>query len=99
MAARTLLLKLHERGLITATTARGAPVMRGPEATPDLFDSPAPEPLVASLSSLRPLQFQWLDASSLTIGCSSGISANIIIWATEAPWGRHRLFGEELRGG
>jgi hypothetical protein len=59
MAARTLLVKLQERGLIVLPQRRRAPpVMRALAATPDLFDSPAPEPLVASLSSLRPLQFQ-----------------------------------------
>ena len=59
MAARTLLVKLQERGLIVLPPRRGAPpVMRALAATSDLFDSPAPEPLVASLSSLRPLQFQ-----------------------------------------
>ena len=56
MAARTLLLKLQERGLIALPERRRAPVTRGPEAGPDRFDSRPPEPVGASLSALRPLQ-------------------------------------------
>ena len=58
MAVRTLLLKLHERGLIVLPERRRAPVTRrlGPE--PDWFDSLPAVPVVASLSSLRPLQIQ-----------------------------------------
>jgi hypothetical protein len=58
MAARTLLLKLHERGLITLPPRRRAPVRRGLPAAPDLFASKPPEPVVATLASLRPLQIQ-----------------------------------------
>lgn len=59
MAARTLLLKLQERGLIVLPQRRRAPpVVRPLAAAADLFDSFAPEPLVASLSSVRPLQVQ-----------------------------------------
>lgn len=58
MAARSLLLKLHERGLITLPPRRRAPVTRGLEAAPDLLDSLPPEPVVASLSSFCPLQIQ-----------------------------------------
>lgn len=58
MAARTLLLKLHERGLITLPERRRAPVTRSLDAGPDLFDALPPEPVVASLSALRPLQIQ-----------------------------------------
>ena len=58
MAARTLLLKLHDRGLIALPPRRQAPSPRGLDPGPDLFDSPPPEPVVASLSSLRPLQIQ-----------------------------------------
>jgi hypothetical protein len=58
MAARTLLLKLHERGLIALPDRRRAPMTRGLDAGPDLFDSQPPEPVVASLSALRPLQIQ-----------------------------------------
>lgn len=58
MAARSLLLKLHERGLITLPPRRRAPVTRKPDPGPDLFDSLCPEVVVASLSSLRPLQIQ-----------------------------------------
>ena len=58
MAARTLLLRLHERGLIALPDRRRAPVTRGLEAGPDLMDSGPPEPVVASLSALRPLQIQ-----------------------------------------
>ena len=58
MAARTLLLKLHERGLIALPERRRAPVRRRVDLGPDLLDALAPEPVVASLSSLRPLQIQ-----------------------------------------
>jgi len=58
MAARSLLLKLHERGLIALPVRRRAPVRRRLDPGPDLFDSLPPAPVVASLSSLRPLQIQ-----------------------------------------
>jgi hypothetical protein len=58
MAARTLLLKLHERGLIVLPERRRAPITRAPRLGPDLFDCLPPEPIVAGLSSLRPLQIQ-----------------------------------------
>jgi hypothetical protein len=63
MAPRTLLLKLHERGLIVLPARRCAPLVsragsRGRAAEPDLFDGLPPEPLVASLSALLPLQIQ-----------------------------------------
>lgn len=58
MAARTLLLKLHERGLIALPERRRAPVRRGLDTGPDLFDGQPREPVVASLSALRPLQIQ-----------------------------------------
>jgi hypothetical protein len=58
MAARALLLKLHERGLITLPPRRRAPVRRRVDAGPELFDSLPPEPVVASLSSVRPLHVQ-----------------------------------------
>jgi hypothetical protein len=58
MAARTLLLKLHERGLITLPERRRAPATRRLDAGPDLFDALPPEPVVGSLSALCPLQIQ-----------------------------------------
>jgi hypothetical protein len=58
MAARTLLLKLHERGLIALPQRRRAPLTRGLDAGPDLFDSVPPEPVVTSLSGLRPLRIE-----------------------------------------
>jgi Domain of unknown function (DUF4338) len=56
MAARSLLLKLHQRGLITLPPRRRAPVTRRADPGPDLFDCLPAQPVVASLSSLRPLQ-------------------------------------------
>jgi len=56
MAARTLLLKLQERGFIVLPPRRRAPIARARDPGPDLFDSPPPEPLGGTLSSLRPLQ-------------------------------------------
>jgi hypothetical protein len=58
MAARSLLLKLHERALITLPPRRCAPVARRPAPLPDLFDSTPYEPIVASLASLGPLEIQ-----------------------------------------
>jgi hypothetical protein len=58
MAARTLLLKLHERGLIALPERKRAPVVRRPRLGPDLFDALLPEPISADLSSLQPFQVQ-----------------------------------------
>lgn len=58
MAARTLLLKLHERGLIGLPQRRQVPVGRSIEEEPDLFANVPPEPVGGSLSSVRPLQIQ-----------------------------------------
>jgi hypothetical protein len=58
MAARSLLLKLHDRGLIVLPQRRRAPATRGWVAMPDLLDSLPPEPVAVSLSSLRPLRIQ-----------------------------------------
>ena len=57
MAARTLLLKLHERGLITLPERKRAPVVRRSQSV-DLFDSLLPEPITADLAWLQPLQIQ-----------------------------------------
>ena len=53
MAARTLLLKLQERGDLVLPERRHAPVVRGSVFHPDLFDALAPEPIIADLSSLQ----------------------------------------------
>jgi hypothetical protein len=58
MAARTLLLKLQDRGLITLPARRKAPTPRRLDPGPDLFEGLAPEPVVGSVSCLRPLQIQ-----------------------------------------
>lgn len=61
MAARSLMLKLHERGLITLPERRRVPAARLRDRVPDLFESRAaetPQPVMASLASLRPLQIQ-----------------------------------------
>ena len=58
MAARTLMLKLQDRGLIALPERRRAPVPRRLDPGPDLFDGLPPEPVVASLGSLRPVQIQ-----------------------------------------
>jgi hypothetical protein len=58
MAARSLLLKLSERKLIALPPRRRRPSVHRQNPGPDLFDGPSPEPLVASLSSLVPLQIQ-----------------------------------------
>jgi hypothetical protein len=58
MAARTLLLKLHERKLIVLPPRRRAPAVRGRPWSPELFDAVPSEPIVGDLSSLRPLQIR-----------------------------------------
>jgi len=58
MAARTLLLKLHQRGLIRLPERRHAPARRGPTLTPELFDALVPEPVEVELHQLLPLQIQ-----------------------------------------
>ena len=59
MAARSLLLKLKERGLITLPARRGVPRVRRlespPNLGPELFELLPPEPITAPLSSLQPL--------------------------------------------
>jgi hypothetical protein len=58
MAARTLMLKLHERGLIVLPERRRVPPKRRVEATPELWDLLLPEPVGGSLSALQPLRIQ-----------------------------------------
>ena len=58
MAARTLLLKLHERELITLPERRQTPVARRARFNPELFDSVLPEPVAGDLAGLGPLQIQ-----------------------------------------
>jgi hypothetical protein len=61
MAARSLLLKLHERGLIVLPQRRQEPRLRRPQLTPELFDSALPDPIVADLSALLPLSIAFAD--------------------------------------
>jgi len=61
MAARSLLLKLHERGLIVLPPRRQEPRLRRPRLAPELFDSARPDPIVADLSALRPLSIALAD--------------------------------------
>lgn len=56
MAARTLLLKLHQRQWIRLPERRHRPARRGPPLSPDLFDALIPEPVAVELSQLQPLQ-------------------------------------------
>jgi hypothetical protein len=58
MAARTLLLKLHRRELIALPERRRAPARRGPLLSLELSDCAVPEPILADLSSLLPLEIQ-----------------------------------------
>jgi hypothetical protein len=58
MAARSLLLKLHERGLVVLPAPRRTPVTRGAEAPPDLWDAIPPPAIEVSAASLRPLHIQ-----------------------------------------
>ena len=61
MAARSLLLKLHERGVIVLPPRRQEPRLRRPPLTPELFDKVLPDPIVADLSSLLPLSIAVVD--------------------------------------
>jgi hypothetical protein len=56
MAARTLLLKLHQREIIRLPERRCQPPRRGPSRTPDLFDSVAPQSIAFELPELLPLE-------------------------------------------
>ena len=58
MAARALLAKLDDRGLIVLPPRRRAPVARRSKPDPELFDRLPVEPVQGSLSCLRPLQIQ-----------------------------------------
>jgi hypothetical protein len=58
MAARTLLLKLHERKLIALPERRRAPVVRGAQLSPAGLEALPAEPMTGDLAWLRPLQIQ-----------------------------------------
>ena len=58
MAARTLLLKLQQRGLIELPARKRQPARRVPNQHFDLFDSVRPASLESSLAAVLPLQIQ-----------------------------------------
>lgn len=58
MAARTLLLKLQQRGLIRLPERRRLPPEPGRQFTLDLVEGPPRQPLVSGLAALRPLQIR-----------------------------------------
>jgi hypothetical protein len=58
MAARTLLLKLQERGLIVLPARRQVPATRRVQPEPDLFNAVPVPAVVTSLAALRPLCIQ-----------------------------------------
>jgi Domain of unknown function (DUF4338) len=58
MAARTLLVKLHQRQLIRLPERRCQPVRRRPSLAPELFDTLIPERVETELGQLLPLQIQ-----------------------------------------
>lgn len=58
MAARTLLLKLHERKLIQLPERRRAPAQRFAGAEPDLFDAVTPELITGELASVLPVEIR-----------------------------------------
>jgi hypothetical protein len=68
MAARTLLLKLHKRKVITLPPRRRMPSARRESLTPDLSEGPPPESIVASLSSLVPLEILVVGPKQLGYG-------------------------------
>jgi hypothetical protein len=60
MAARTLLLKLHQRQLIQLPERRCSPCRRGPHLENELFDGVNPDPLDAELRDVQPLRIEVL---------------------------------------
>ena len=68
MAARTLLLKLHDRGLIVLPARRRVATTRRVNPEPDLFDGPPAQPVATSLSALRPLRIQVVRPRDLDYG-------------------------------
>jgi hypothetical protein len=62
MAARTLLLKLHERELIELPARKRQPARRVPNQDFDLFDSVRPAPVESSLAGVLPLQIQVVES-------------------------------------
>ena len=60
MAARTLLLKLEQRGLITLPPRQRAPVGGRSRLRPQAAEALPPAPVVTGLASLRPLHIQVL---------------------------------------
>ena len=61
MAARTLLLKLHQRELIALPERRRAPPQRSAVRHPELFEAVVPEPIQCDLARLLPLEIQVVD--------------------------------------
>ena len=61
MAARTLLLKLHQRELIALPERRHAPPQRSAVRHPELFEAVVPEPIQCDLARLLPLEIQVVD--------------------------------------
>ena len=61
MAARTLLLKLHQRELIALPERRRAPPQRSMVRHPELFEAVVPEPIQCDLARLLPLEIQVVD--------------------------------------
>lgn len=58
MAARTLLLKLHQRKVIHLPERRRVPAQRFAGAEPDLFDALTPAQITGELASVRPLEIR-----------------------------------------
>lgn len=58
MAARTLLLKLHQRQLIQLPERRRPPARRGPHLGEELFDRIDPDPVAGELGELQPLRIE-----------------------------------------
>ena len=58
MAARTLLLKLHQRQLIRLPERRRRPARRGPHFSAELLDGLDPDPVHFELRDLQPLRIE-----------------------------------------
>jgi hypothetical protein len=96
MAARSLLLKLHDRRLIVLPKRRQTPVTRNSDTTPGLFDSLPPEAVESSLSSLRPLQIQVVAPKKPDYGVFERYLARHHYLSYRGPIGENSRTGVDL---
>ena len=92
MAARTLLLKLHRRGLIVLPPPRRAPVQRG-RIKPEILElALRPEPIAASLQDLAPVTVEPLHAKHPAYPAFSAYLACHHYLGHRGPVGEHLAY-------